>query len=100
MEFLVMGFALLLAMENHGSLALLLGAALALAILLNAALMKRVLGWYLGSALQLGLIAYGVIVPAMYFLGSLFAVLWVSAFIIGRKGEAIRATLLANPPKE
>jgi len=98
MEFLVMGFALLLAMENHGGLALSLGGALALAILLTAGIMKRMTGWYLGSVLQIGLIAYGVVVPAMYFLGTLFAVLWVSAFIIGRKGEAIRAALIANPP--
>jgi len=98
MEFLVMGFALLLAMENHGGLALSLGGALALAILLTAGVMKRMTGWYLGSVLQIGLIAYGVVVPAMYFLGTLFAVLWVSAFIIGRKGEAIRAALIANPP--
>lgn len=100
MEFLVMGFALLLAMQRHGSLALSLGAGLALAILLTAGIMKRRTGWYLGSLLQIGLIAYGVVVPAMYFMGSLFAVLWVSAFVIGRKGEAIRAKLIANPPQE
>lgn len=98
MEFLVMGFALLLAMDQHGALALSLGGALALAILLTAGVMKRMTGWYLGSVLQIGLIAYGVVVPAMYFLGTLFAVLWVSAFIIGRKGESIRAALIANPP--
>ena len=98
MEFLVMGFALLLAMENHGGLALSLGGALALAILLTAGVMKRMTGWYVGSVLQIGLIAYGIVVPVMYFLGTLFAVLWVSAFIIGRKGEAIRAALIANPP--
>lgn len=97
MEFLVMGFALLLAMDQHGALALSLGGALALAILLTAGVMKRMTGWYLGSVLQIGLIAYGVVVPAMYFLGTLFAVLWVSAFIIGRKGESIRAALIANP---
>ncbi len=100
MEFLVMGFALLLAMQRHGSLALSLGAGLALAILLTSGIMKRRTGWYLGSLLQIGLIAYGVVVPAMYFMGSLFAVLWVSAFVIGRKGEAIRANLIANPSQE
>jgi hypothetical protein len=98
MEFLVMGFALLLAMENHGALALLLGGLLALLILLTAGVMKKMTGWYLGSIWQICLIAYGSVVPAMYFLGSLFAVLWVSAFYIGRRGEAIRAALLANPP--
>jgi Protein of unknown function (DUF4233) len=100
MEFLVMDFALLIAMNKHGALALSLGAALALVILLTAGVMKRMTGWYLGSLWQLCLIAYGIVVPAMYFLGALFAVLWASAFFIGRKGEAMRAALLANPPKE
>ena len=100
MESLVMGFALLLAMEKHGALALSLGGALAVAILLTAGLMKRMTGWYVGSLWQLCLIGYGVVVPAMYFLGALFAVLWVSAYLIGRKGEAIRAAMLANPPAE
>lgn len=100
MEFLVMDFALLIAMDKHGAVALTLGATLALVILLTAGLMKRMTGWYVGTFWQLCLIAYGLVVPAMYFLGTLFAVLWVSAFLIGRKGEAIRAALLANPPKE
>ena len=98
MEFLVVGFALLIAMEKHGALSLTLGGALAIAILLTAGVMKRMTGWYLGTLWQIGLIAYGVVVPAMYFLGALFSVLWVSAFLIGRKGESVRAALLANPP--
>ena len=100
MESLVMGFALLLAMEKHGALALSLGGALAIVILLTTGAMKRMSGWYLGSVWQICLIGYGVVVPAMYFMGSLFAVLWVCAFYFGRKGEAIRAALLANPPPE
>ena len=100
MEFLVMGFALLLAMENHGALALSLGGALAVLILLTAGLMKKMTGWYLGTLWQVGLIAYGGVVPAMYFLGTLFAFLWACAYFIGRKGEAIRALLLQNPPQK
>ena len=95
-----MDFALLIAMNKHGALALSLGATLALVILLTAGVMKKMTGWYLGTVWQLCLIAYGVVVPAMYFLGLLFAGLWVSAYLIGRKGEALRASLLANPPKE
>ena len=91
MEFLVVGFALLIAMEKHGALSLTLGGALAIAILLTAGVMKRMTGWYLGTLWQIALIAYGVVVPAMYFLGALFSVLWVSAFLIGRKGESVRA---------
>jgi hypothetical protein len=58
MEFLVMGFALLIAMEKHGSLALSLGISLAIAILLTAGMMKKMTGWYLGTLWQVGLIAY------------------------------------------
>lgn len=100
MEFLVMDFALLLAMDNHGALALSLGSALAILILLTAGLMKKMTGWYLGTIWQIAMISYGVVVPAMYFLGTLFAGLWVCAYFIGRKGEAIRASLLANPPSQ
>ena len=100
MESLVMGFALLLAMDNHGALALSLGSALAILILLTAGLMKKMTGWYLGTIWQIAMISYGVVVPAMYFLGTLFAGLWVCAYFIGRKGEAIRASLLANPPSQ
>ena len=100
MEALVMGFALLLAMQKHGALALSLGGALAIVILLTAGAMKHMSGWYLGTLWQIGLIVYGIVVPAMYFMGSIFAVLWVCAFYIGRKGEAIRASLLAKPPSQ
>jgi len=32
----------------------------------------------------------------MYFIGALFAGLWASAYFLGRKGEAIRAKLIAE----
>jgi hypothetical protein len=96
MESLVMGFALLLAMDSHGALALSLGGALAIAFLLNAGIMKRKAGWVIGSALQVALISYGSVVAAMYSLGILFAGLWVAAYVIGKKGEALRAGLLAE----
>jgi len=98
MEFLLMCFALLLAMDNHGALALSLGGLLALLLLLNAGLMKNVRGWYIGTVLQIALIAYGSVVTAMYFMGALFAMLWGFAYFVGRKGEAIRAKLLAEGP--
>jgi len=96
MESLIMGFALLLAMQDRGALALSLGGALAVTCLLTAGLMKKKLGWQIGTALQFGLIAYGVVVPMMYFIGALFAGLWASAYFLGRKGEAIRAKLIAE----
>jgi len=96
MEFLVMGFALLLAMDQHGATALWIGAAIAILCLLTAGMMKSKRGWYIGSLLQIALIAYGLVIPLMYFMGALFTGLWIAAFLIGRKGEAIRAALLAE----
>lgn len=96
MEALVMGFAILLAKDAHGSVSLAIGGVIALLCILTAGMMKTTRGWILGSILQVGLIAYGVIVPTMYFMGSLFAALWITAFFLGRKGEAIRAKLLAE----
>jgi len=98
-EAFVMGFALLLAKDNHGSLAITLGIILMIALILNSGIMKRKVGWIMGSIFQLCLIGYGFVVSAMFFMGALFAALWVAAIVVGRKGEAIRAELLANPPK-
>ena len=96
MEALVMGFAILLAKDAHGSVSLAIGGVIAFLCMLTAGMMKTTRGWILGSILQIGMIAYGVVVPTMYFMGSLFAALWITAFFLGRKGEAIRAKLLAE----
>jgi len=37
------------------------------------------------------MIAYGVVVPAMYFVGGLFLLLWACALYFGAKAERIRA---------
>jgi hypothetical protein len=98
MESLLMGFAILLAMGDHGALALSIGGLISLALLLCAGLMKTMRGWYIGTFLQLCMIGYGVVVTPMYFMGALFAFLWGCAFYFGRKGEAIRAELLKKGP--
>jgi len=99
MEFFIMGFALLLAKDHHGATALWIGALIAIFCLLTAGMMKSMRGWYMGSLIQLAVIGYGVVIPLMYFMGALFAGLWVAAFVIGRKGEAIRASLIAAQEK-
>ncbi len=98
MEAFVMGFAVLLAMGNHSGGALSLGGLIAILLLLNAGLMKKKIGWIIGSILQVAMVAYGYVVTSMYFMGALFAGLWIAAFIVGRKGEAIRAELLRQKP--
>jgi hypothetical protein len=98
MEAFVMGFAVLLAMGEHTGGVLTLGGVIAIAALLTAGLMKKRIGWIIGSILQVAMIGYGYFVTSMYFMGALFAGLWVTAFLVGRKGEAIRAELLRQRP--
>jgi hypothetical protein len=63
-------------------------------------LLKKRIGWIIGSILQFALMAYSVVVPAMAIVNLIFMALWVAAIIVGRKGEAARAALLSQgPPK-
>jgi hypothetical protein len=96
MEFFVMGFAVLLAKDNGEASSIIAGLILALLFLLTPGILKKKSGWIFGSLLQLPLIAYAVVVPSMAIVGPIFAGLWVAAIVIGRKGEAIRAKLLAE----
>ncbi|CAN2235394.1 Protein of unknown function DUF4233 [actinobacterium SCGC AAA044-D11] len=98
MEAFVMGFAVLLAMGERSGGALAIGGTIAILQLLNAGLMKKRVGWIIGSILQIAMIAYGYVVTPMYFMGALFTALWLAAFFVGRKGEAIRAELLRLKP--
>jgi hypothetical protein len=63
------------------------GVVLAVAALVLAALSRRRLRWTLvgGSVLQVLVIAAGAVVPVMYFLGAIFAALWVIGIILGRR---------------
>lgn len=100
MEAITMGFALLLVrLDNDGS-ELLIGAVIALLLLLNSGLLRSRLGWWLGWILQISTILYGFVIPTMFFMGALFAALWAAAIYFGRKGEAIRATLIAERDQE
>ena len=96
MEFFVMGFAVLLAKDNGEPSSVIAGLILALLFLLTPGILKKKSGWIFGSLLQIPMIAYAVVVPSMAIVGPVFAGLWVAAIVIGRKGEAIRAKLLAE----
>lgn len=88
-----MGFALLIAMNSSDTWELVVGGIVALLLLLTPGLLKRKAGWILGSALQIPIIGFGLVVTMMYFLGGLFALLWIAAIVVGRAGEAARARL-------
>ena len=96
MEFLVMCFAMLLAKDNHESSTIITGAVIAVLLLLTPGLLKKRTGWILGSILQILMIAYAVVVPSMAIVGLLFGGLWIAAIVVGRKGEAARAALMAS----
>jgi len=99
MEFFVMSFAILIAKNDHSAAALIAGAILAILFLLTPGLLKKKYGWVIGSILQLLMISYAFVVPSMAFIGVLFTGLWIAAIVVGRKGEAFRAALLAEAEK-
>ena len=96
MESLTLGFAILLALKEHSSLGIMYGSIISLLLFITAGLLKRPSGFIIGSVLQVFMISYGFFVPSFFFMGVGFAALWVAAFIVGRKGEAARAFLVAQ----
>ena len=93
MEALTLSFGLLFAMSSADGIWLLAGGVLALLLILTAGLLKRRSGWIIGSILQVGVVAYGFVVTAMFAMGALYTGLWIAAIVVGRKGEAARARL-------
>ena len=96
MEVFIMGFAMLLAKDNHEASTIIAGAIIAILLLLTPGLLKKRTGWILGSILQFLMIGYAVVVPSMAIVGLIFGGLWIAAIVVGRRGEAIRAELMAS----
>jgi hypothetical protein len=69
------------------------GGCLAIAAVAAAILARWRLRWTLigGSGLQVLVIAAGAVVTVMYFLGTIFAALWVIGIWLGRQAEQARA---------
>ena len=102
-EFFVIGFAGLVAMKDPNlsttTVWTVSGIAMALSILL-CGLITRPGGVQLGWALQIALIASGFIVPAMYFMGAIFAALWWASVHYGRKIDEAKARFAALQDNE
>lgn len=96
MEAITLGFALLIVRLENDRADLLIGIVIMLLLLLNSGLLRMPFGWWLGWILQGATILYGLIIPSMFFMGAIFAALWFAAIYFGRKGEAIRASLIAE----
>lgn len=60
------------------------GGGLALLALVLCGLLRWTWAFYAGSVLQLVVIACGVVVPVMYFIGVVFTGLWIAALWCGR----------------
>ncbi|MBN9151493.1 MAG: DUF4233 domain-containing protein [Micrococcales bacterium] len=67
------------------------GAALFAVFLAAAWLVRYPAGVWLGWFLQAVLIAFGVLMTLMYFIGAGFAALWVYCFVTGRRLDARKA---------
>ncbi|KUF14741.1 MULTISPECIES: DUF4233 domain-containing protein [Streptomyces] len=97
-EFLVIGFAGLVAMKDPdlemGTVWTVCGIAMALSVLL-CGMVTRPGGVQLGWALQIALIASGFIVPMMFFMGAMFAALWWASVHFGRKIDEAKARFAA-----
>ena len=61
------------------------GIALIVALVLTARLLRYSWGVWLGWLLQVVLIAIGLVLPVMYFIGTGFAAIWVYCFVKGRQ---------------
>ena len=99
MEILLIGFALLLAKDLTTSTGLYFGYSILALNILALATFRNRLGWILGWVLQFALILYGFYVFMMFFMGALFLGLWITAIVVGRKGEAIKRAREAENPE-
>jgi hypothetical protein len=92
MEAVVIGLAIPVALTvQHAPArpAAIAGASLAVAAVVLGVLARWRLRWTLigGSALQVLVIATGAVVVVMYFLGAIFAALWVIGIMLGYRAE-------------
>lgn len=91
-----MGFALLLVRLDYQGVELTIGIVITILLLLCAGMLRTRIGWILGWTLQGAVLLYGIVIPAMFFMGAIFVSLWIAAIHFGKKGEAIRASLIAE----
>lgn len=78
------------------STALPIGLGLAVVCLVTAGLLRRPWAYALGWAVQVAAIGLGVVVTTMVVLGVIFALLWGTADLLGRRIERERAEAFAR----
>ena len=98
LEAIVLGLTapVLVVVEDRSlALALSVGLGMAAACVVTAGLLRAEWAYLVGFAIQLVAVALGFLVPAMFFLGALFGLLWATAYFLGRKIERERAAAYA-----
>ncbi|MCW2787731.1 MAG: hypothetical protein JWQ91_1779 [Aeromicrobium sp.] len=89
---LALAVPVMISVEDVGKpLALTTGLGLALLCILVAGSLRRPRAYVVGHAIQIGAIALGFLVPIMFFVGAMFAALWLGAFFLGRRIEDDKA---------
>ncbi len=76
------------------------GAALIVALVLVAGLLRYRWGVWLGWVLQAALLATGILLPVMYFIAAGFIGIWIYCFIKGGQLDRAKAAHLANRSEE
>ncbi|MEV4369676.1 MULTISPECIES: DUF4233 domain-containing protein [unclassified Nonomuraea] len=92
MEAIVAGLITPVAITVGGvapALAVTVGIGLLVLCVVAAGLLKRPFGYVMGSVIQVLAIATGFLVPTMFFLGAIFAALWITAIIVARRVEGV-----------
>ncbi|MBB2913067.1 hypothetical protein FHS43_004365 [Streptosporangium becharense] len=92
MEAIVVGLFTPVAINTQGidpAVAVTVGLGLAVFCVVVVGLLKHPVAYILGSVIQLLAIASGFMVPTMFFLGSIFAALWITAIFVARRVEGV-----------
>ena len=76
------------------------GGVLMLLLILTGGVLRYPWGIAIGWVLQVALVAVGVLLPLMYFIGAAFLALWIFCFVRGRQIDTQRAAYLAAQNKE
>jgi hypothetical protein len=71
------------------------GLGLCVACLVLAGLLRSEVAYAVGWLIQIAAIGLGFVVPMMFVLGAIFALLWGTAYFLGRKIERERAAAFA-----
>ncbi|MBW8750507.1 MAG: DUF4233 domain-containing protein [Propionibacteriales bacterium] len=101
LEAIVLGLAtpVLISVESVDTArALWVGLGLTVACLVTAGLLRLAWAYYLGWAIQVAAIALGLEIGAMFALGAIFLVLWITAVRLGRTIDRDRAAVGGSEP--